>query len=247
MSDRDDDRHAPDLDDPDAPATAEEIAASERLRDALEGALAGGVVAPGAPAGAGPNSSSPELELALSLRAAWQPGSLSADESHAVLDAVPSAEEQELAATLREALAARREPRVTDPREVQLAHALRSAFAPASIDAAEHAAMIDAALARMPAAAAREAARVVPLRRNVVVRVAFGAVAGGLALAASIVFVVTSAPLHSSEAPLAKARTTQPLFSEPFKPGEASARIDRIASARASDFRDNRFSKWGVR
>jgi hypothetical protein len=80
-----------------------------------------------------------------------------------------------------------------------------------------------------------------------VVRIAFGFVSGGLALAASIVLVVTSAPVHGTEAPLAKARSTQPLFSEPFKPGETSARIDRIASARASDFRDNRFTKWGVR
>lgn len=247
MSDRDDDRHAPDLDDPDAPATAEEVAASERLRDALDGALAGLGVIPDAAAAPEDATGSPELELALSLRAAWQPGSLSADESHAVLDAVPSAEEQELAAVLREALDARREPRLTDPRDVQLAHALRSAFAPAAIDGAEHTAMIETALAKMPATAAREAARVVPMRRGVVVRVAFGAFAGGLAVAASIVFVVTSAPLHSSEAPLAKTRTTQPLFSEPFKPGEASARIDRIASARASDFRDNRFTKWGVR
>jgi hypothetical protein len=84
-------------------------------------------------------------------------------------------------------------------------------------------------------------------RRQTVVRVAFGALAGGLALAASVFLVITSAPTHGSEAPLAKARTTQPLFSEPFKAGETSARIDRIASARASDFRDNRFTKWGVR
>jgi hypothetical protein len=109
--------------------------------------------------------------------------------------------------------------------------------------------MIEAALAKMPSA--DRGAKVVAFEpraaRARVVRIAFGVVTGGLALAASIVFVVTSAPMHGSEAPLAKARTTQPLFAEPFKPGETSARIDRIASARASDFRDNRFTKWGVR
>jgi hypothetical protein len=238
MSDRDDDRRKPDeIDDPDAPASAEEIAASQRLRDALEGGTRGS----GSPA-------TPELELALALRAAWDPTALSADENSAVLDATPSAEEQDMATRLRDALAEKREPRGGDTADVHLARALRCAFAPPSIDEAEHRAIVDAALAGM--AAGRKGAQVVDLasrRRSTVVRVAFGVVTGGLALAASIVFVVTSPATHRSEAPLAKARTTQPLFSEPFKPGETSARIDRIASARASDFRNNRFTKWGVR
>jgi hypothetical protein len=232
MSDRDDDRHEPDDLDPDAPATAEEVAASQRLRDALEGAGTASLA----------EELSPEAVLALSLRAAWAPTPLSVDESRAVLDATPSAEEQALATALREALARKHEPRAADPDTLHLARALRAAFAPAELDPAAHRAILDAALSRMPA-------RVIAIgsARARVIRVAFGVVTGGLALAASIVFVVTSAPLHGSEAPLAKARTTQPLFSEPFRPGETSARIDRIASARASDFRDNRFTKWGVR
>lgn len=235
MSDRDrdpHDRHEPDDLDPDAPATAEEVAASQRLRDALEGA----------PAASLGEALSPEVELALSLRAAWDPAALSVDESRAVLDATPSADEQVLATALRDSLARTHEPRTADPDTAHLAHALRAAFAPAALGEAEHRAIIDAALARMPA-------KVIAIgsSRSRVIRVAFGIVTGGLALAASIVFVVTSAPIHGSEAPLARARTTQPLFSEPFKPGETSARIDRIASARASDFRDNRFTKWGVR
>lgn len=245
MSDhRDDDRRRPDEGEdrephPDAPASAEEIAASQRLRDALEGR---------GPAAAAADA--PEIDLALALRAAWDPAPLSTDENRAVLDATPSAEEQAFATRLRDALADRREPRETDPADVHLATALRCAFAPPSIDEAEHRAIVDAALAKM--AAGGKGAPVVDLasrlrRRSTVVRVAFGVVTGGLALAASIVFVVTSAPMHGSEVPLARARTTQPLFSEPFKPGETSARIDRIASARASDFRDNRFTKWGVR
>jgi hypothetical protein len=230
------DAHEPEDIDPDAPATAEEVAASKRLRDALETATA--------PPGA---SRSPEIELALSLRAAWDPTALSLDESRAVLDATPSAEEQQLATSLREALDAKREPRAGDPHDVHFARALRNAFAPSSLDDVEHRAMVEAALAKMPASRNRVVAFQPRAARARVVRIAFGVVTGGLALAASIVFVVTSAPLHRSEAPLAKARTTQPLFSEPFKPGETSARIDRIASARASDFRDNRFTKWGVR
>jgi hypothetical protein len=221
--------------DPDAPASEEEIAASRRLRDALDSPNAG-------------ERPSPEIALALSLKAAWDPVALSVDESRAMLDATPSAEEQELAAALRDSLATRREPAASDPSTLLLAQALRSAFAPAALDEKAHRAILDAALAKMPAVREDAGSNVVVMRRRAtVVRVAFGFVAGGLALAASIVFVVTSAPGPGSEAPLAKARTTQPLFSEPFKPGETSARIDRIASARAADFRDNRFTKWGVR
>jgi hypothetical protein len=241
MVDREDDRPGPDdIDDPDAPASAEEVAASKRLRDALEGAGAGALESG-----------------ALSLRAAWDPAALSVDESLAMLDATPSAEEQDSALRLRDLLATKREALVTDPGALQLARALRSAFAPAALDEKEHRAILDAALAKIPADQGKQASNVIGLRRAsddektrrraTVVRVAFGFVAGGLALAASIVFVVTSAGGPGSEAPLAKARTTQPLFSEPFKPGETSARIDRIASARAADFRDNRFTKWGVR
>lgn len=248
MAERDDERHEPDDLEPDAPASAEEIAASERLRDALAGVGAGAGAAGAGAAGegsAGEGPSSPELELALALRAAWAPASLSDEESRAVLEATPSAEEQDLAVGLRDALAEAREPRAGDPPGALLARALRSAFSPSAIDETEHRALVDAALAKMPLG--RSGAGGVPLRRGgTVVRVAFGVVAGGLALAASVVLVVTSTPTHG-EAPLAKARTTQPLFSEPFKAGETSARIDRIASARTSDFRDNRFAKWGVR
>jgi hypothetical protein len=260
MVERDDDRHAPEPhdDDPDAPASAEEIAASQRLRDALAGVAVA----------AADEERAPEIELALALRAAWDPTSLSEDESRAVLDVTPTADEQQQALALRESLADGREPRASDHAGVHLARALRSAFSPSAIDDAAHRRIVDAALAAMPAVktlpakltAASDAkdARVVEgaektgevivlRRRQTVVRVAFGALAGGLALAASIVLVMTSSPLHGQDAPLAKARTTQPLFSEPFKAGETSARIDRIASARAADFRDNRFTKWGVR
>ena len=95
MVDRDPERPDDDLD-PDAPASAEEVAASKRLRDALEGRAAAGA--------------SPEIDLALALRAAWDPGAMSADESRAMLDATPSAGEQDHAAQLREALASKAEP-----------------------------------------------------------------------------------------------------------------------------------------
>jgi hypothetical protein len=39
-----------------------------------------------------------------------------------------------------------------------------------------------------------------------------------------------------------RSRSTQPLFKQPFKPGDAAARIDRIAMARERDYRENRFA-----
>jgi len=62
---------------------------------------------------------------------------------------------------------------------------------------------------------------------------------------------VASAPSE----PVFRVRSTQPLFEEPFQASAAtgarashgSARIDRIAMARASDFRENEFSRWGAR
>lgn len=244
MAERDD-WYTPDEDDPDAAPTAEEIAASERLRDALaarDATMLRGDV------GESTEPVAPEIALALSLRAAWAPGALSDDESRAVVDATPSAEEQASAARLRDAL----DSGASDFPDASLAAALRSAFSPAPLDDAEHARIIEAALAAMtPAVATSETsernAKVIAFPRRAAVRTALGVGVAGLALAAAIALVVTSAPPHGSEAPLAKARTTQPLFSEPFRPGEASARIDRIASARASDFRDNRFRAWGVR
>jgi hypothetical protein len=52
---------------------------------------------------------------------------------------------------------------------------------------------------------------------------------------------------RSEDGALRKARTTQPLFDEPFHAGETSARIDKIAIARAADYRDNYFAKRGVK
>ena len=58
----------------------------------------------------------------------------------------------------------------------------------------------------------------------------------------------TPAAPELAAAPLLRSRSTQDLFPEPFPRGErASRRVDRIASARARDLRENRFAEWGVR
>jgi hypothetical protein len=219
MSDRpgpDDASKSPDGDDPPTP---DEIAASERLRDALED----------------PSKNDPDADLARSLQAAFAPEPLAASElgelAAAALDASP--EELRAAEALRDRLAGD-----------ELVTALHAAWSPASLSEAEHRAIVDAAVAKLPASAG-----VVSLaaRRARLVRVSVSVVTGALALAASIFFVVRPPDDGRSELPLAKARSTQALFSEPFKAGDASARIDRIALARASDYRDNRFTRWGVK
>jgi hypothetical protein len=195
----------------DAPPSEEELAASKRLRDALED----------------PSIEDPDADLARSLRAAFDPAAIDASAHAQIVDDVPTAEELELAAELREALDA-------DP----MVQALAAAWRPKEINSIEHGQIVAKALPP----AAKQGGRVV--------RVTFGFVAGAIAIAASVV-VWMNAPHAQSEAPLARARSTQPLFQsyDGFKSGEASAtaRIDKIAIARAGDYRDNRFAKWGVR
>jgi hypothetical protein len=83
---------------------------------------------------------------------------------------------------------------------------------------------------------------------GVVIRVAFGA-SFVLAAAAAIVFFLGRGPIITSghDSGLAHARSTQSLFTEKFEShGGESARIDRIAVARAADLRENHFARWGV-
>ena len=57
-------------------------------------------------------------------------------------------------------------------------------------------------------------------------------------------------PRGDATAELVRARSADDLFdaTTPFpRHGEESARIDRIASARAADLRRNRFAAWGVK
>ena len=78
------------------------------------------------------------------------------------------------------------------------------------------------------------------------------AIAGGVAMAAAIALLLgrpsADGARRAEAEPLVPVRSTQSLFHEPFaRTGGESARIDRIASARAADLRDNRFAAWGVK
>lgn len=204
------------------PPSEEELAASKRLRDALDD----------------PSIDDPDADLARSLRAAFSPAALDVGEHAQILDDVPTAEELVLAEELRDALDA-------DP----MVAALAAAWRPKELNSIEHRGIVAKALP--PAARGAD-------RGGRVVRVTFGVVAGAIAIAASVV-VWMNAPRSgaTNEVPLARARSTQPLFPsyDGFKSGgwaggkeaNATARIDKIALARAGDYRDNRFAKWGVR
>ena len=119
----------------------------------------------------------------------------------------------------------------------ELARVLRAAWSPEDLSAEEHRKLVAQAIAP---------------RRAKVVRVSFGASAI-LALAASVLLVVWSdrgpRPGPPNVGPtLSLSRSTQSLFGRPFAPtGGESARVDRIAMARAADLRENEFAKWGVR
>ncbi len=66
-----------------------------------------------------------------------------------------------------------------------------------------------------------------------------------------VLLAILSSPRHESTPDLrafalAQSRSTAPLF-QADSAGAASSRIDRIASARSRDLRDNRYALWGVR
>jgi hypothetical protein len=183
-------------------------------------------------------------------------------EAEAPLD---SAEEARLGAALRAAYAP---VEIDAVRHAEILHlALEDPFAPASEDelrASERlrraledgdAGNADAALARalgaamnpssLPnAAAARLASRAARSKPNVVF-VTFGAIA--LAAAAGFALLLAHPKATPNEPVLARSRTTQDLFREPFEAGRTTERIDRIASARERDARENRYALWGVR
>jgi hypothetical protein len=146
-------------------------------------------------------------------------------------DAPPSEEEVRESERLRQAL----DDPSKESLDAELLRAVKNAAAPLPLTPKDLAASVERALARVE----RERSRAV------VVRVVFGAGAA-LAIAAAVIFVIGHGPQSPLE--LAHARSTQPLFPARFEArGGESARIDRIAIARAADLRENHFARWGVR
>lgn len=144
-------------------------------------------------------------------------------------------EEAEAAEALRRALERAPGEAPLEHEDAALLASLAAAHAPRDIDERAHRTILAKALAR-PA----------PRRQGVVIRVAFG-FSAAVAAAAAVFFVLKPpAPSGAPELPFV-ARSTQALFDEPFAAGGTTARVDRIAQARAAEFRDNQFARWGVR
>jgi hypothetical protein len=148
-----------------------------------------------------------------------------------------SESEIESARALSDALEGKKEPATDEERDLaDLARSLRSAHLPAALDDKEHEAIVSRALSAKGDGKARGGG-------GRVIRVSFGA-AAALALAAAIFLLVTRPKPQGEEvmATFVRSRSTAPLFSAPFKPGDGAARIDRIAMARERDYRENRFT-----
>jgi hypothetical protein len=215
------------LGDEDAPPTQAELAAARRLRDALDGTLSSDL-----------SDADADAALLRALGRAHAPPPLDAAAHEVMLDRVladPLAPPTEREALDAEAL---RLALDTGEKAPHVVHALRAAVRPASLDTARNEALIESALRRVR-----------PRRR------AFATiVAGALAIAAGIALFATSALRQDApadaRASLIRSRSTADLFdaAEPFpRSGGESSRIDRIAAARASELRTNRFAAWGVR
>jgi hypothetical protein len=195
--------------------------------------------------------------LAASLQAAYRPSPLAEGDLDALLaralgdgDAPPTRLEGEAAARLRAEL-----ERGDLEGESALLGDLRAAHRPAALSSSRNEELIAGALAsarRAPISLSR-------FRRALPATMA--ALTGVVALAAGVAlllqtrdFAPPSAMRPSSEAAavapavLIRSRSTDDLFdpAQKFETGGSSARIDRIASARSSDLRRNRFAAWGV-
>ena len=190
-------------------------------------------------------ASEPELDEATeralreALRSAWSPTSIDPRRHTELLEqalvdpfAPPSAEEVRESERLRRALEAGDESH----EDVRLMRALSAARKPEPL---------------APDANARAHAEVTGARRapkSNVFFVSFGAAA--LAAAAAFALYVDGSGRAAAPAAaqrLVPSRSTADLFEREFEQGGTTERIDRIASARAHDLRENRYARWGAR
>lgn len=183
-----------------------------------------------------------ELRLSALLRNAFAPSEIDPTRHERLLLAAledplaePSAEELVESERLRQALDGH-----GDHQDLRLARTLSAAFAP-SLERP----LPEPELERGPQLKVRRSGQVVFYR--------FAGVGTALALAAAVLLRLTP-ELRTNSAPapdlavlaLAQSRSTATLF-QADAAGAPSERIDRIASARGRDLRDNRYALWGVR
>ncbi|MBN2193943.1 MAG: hypothetical protein JW751_14095 [Polyangiaceae bacterium] len=192
--------------------------------------------------------------LAVALRAAWGPAPLDplvqeAAIASALADPFAPPTEAELAAStaLGNALDRQRMgENLEGSAPLELAAAMRAAFAPTLPPAAAIEGAVAAAL-RTTAPARPRTAPPPGAGRGGVVVIAFGAAAGTLALAAAVaLWLILPGEAPRRTLPHAS-RSAAGLFPDRFELGRTTERIDRIAEARERELRENRYAAWGVR
>lgn len=215
-----------------------------------------------------------DRELAEALRAAIAPSEIDPALNEALLaralraDAFAGSEPVDEPASDEELLAAERLRSMLDHELTISEHrpvitALRLANRPSELDAGRNELLVARALssAARPGAARRPSSRnELPTRspraRGVLVRLLPVAAAAAAALTIWQLRAPSSGLMERAdrrpiaEAKLIEARSASALFAAdgpfPVQGGE-TARIDRVAAARASDLRANRFARWGAR
>lgn len=190
-------------------------------------------------------------ELALWLKSAYQPEELDSDRGEALLQAALSAvdsEDDPDAPVSHEELA--EAERLRSALEHNQEHPL--ATLAVALKVAHHPAPLPGDLQE------RLVAQALPSRTGKLLR--FGPrVILGLALAAGFALIIRNREQNdaglnfgnhrtatASTGPI-RSRSSASLFHQRFELGETSARVDRIASARGHDLRENRYAAWGVR
>jgi hypothetical protein len=168
-------------------------------------------------------------------------------------DDPPSEDELRAAEALRRVLDG-----VGEGQSSEFARAIRAAASTETLSPERHQQILDRALsAATPAKDARRV--VVPLRtrKSKIGYLAVGVTASALAAAAAVVLLIRGAAPVASLASkgtseragrvLARSRSTTELFPEGIpRSGGTTDRVDRIAYARAQDFRHNQFARWGA-
>jgi hypothetical protein len=189
---------------------------------------------------------SEDQELILALKSAWAPAPLDADEASARLGAALLLEEdQELQGAIRAAWSpeplsleegsARLEAALGSEEDTAFAEALQSGFQPQDLPPAVHAALVSSALERAHESALPQRSMVVRFLPRVAAAVSAVAIAAG-------VFLTVRGP--------APPATISVASGDSLVAGEAlatpGARTERVARARASDYRENRFRSFGL-
>ena len=140
----------------------------------------------------------------------------------------------------------------------EFVRSVRAAASPATLSPERHGHLLDRALSAAGTSQAAHRGAVAPRRQKTkVAYLVFGGAASVLALAAAVALMIRStAPggamaskvtAARGNAVVALSRSTAELFPEGIpRSGGTTARVDRIAYARAQDFRQNQFARWGT-